>query len=170
MVSLRELREKDAIYMLEWMHDPQIQKCFQKNMFAITIDEAKNFCNNSKLNMNTSVHLAVVDELDEYLGTVSLKKIDLINLTAEYAIVIRTKVHGSGVAYEATRLILEKAFAEIKLHCVYLYVFSNNTRAIKFYERFGFKYEGELRNRVLVSEKYQNLRCYSILDTEFVIE
>ena len=29
-ILIRELKEKDAPYMLEWMHDHDIQKCFRK--------------------------------------------------------------------------------------------------------------------------------------------
>lgn len=29
-IFIRELKETDAPYMLEWMHDQDIQKCFQK--------------------------------------------------------------------------------------------------------------------------------------------
>ena len=32
MIVLRELKEKDAPLMLEWMHDADIQKCFKRRM------------------------------------------------------------------------------------------------------------------------------------------
>ena len=40
LIFLRELKEKDAPLMLEWMHDDNVQKSFQKNMKDITISGA----------------------------------------------------------------------------------------------------------------------------------
>lgn len=59
------------------------------------------------------MHYAIVDERDEYYGTVSLKRIDLLNRNAEYAISVRKCVQGKGVAMEATRLIIKRALPNL---------------------------------------------------------
>lgn len=171
MISLRELEEKDAPYMLEWMHDPDIQKCFKKNMMSASLEDTRIFCVKSKIpetvSQDDNLHFAIVDENDEYLGTISLKSIDLENKTAEYAITTRKKAQGHGVAQMATGLILKKAFFEYGLHRVYLNVFSNNEPAIKLYERCGFSFEGEFREHLNVGGIYMNWRWYGILKDEF---
>ena len=173
MIFLRELKEKDAPLMLEWMHDPNIQKGFKKNMLGATLEDTKKFCSSSRvpkseeIKTGDSIHMAIVDETDEYLGTISLKDIDLENRTAEYAITTRLKAHGKGIAFYATGLILTKAFEDIGLHRVYLSVFSDNEAAIKLYERAGFKFEGEFREHLKIGEIYMNWKWYGMLDTEF---
>lgn len=173
MVVLRELQEKDAPFMLEWMHDSNIQKSFKKNMLGATLEDTKKFCSSSivpkpeEIKTGDSIHMAIVDETDEYLGTISLKDIDLDNGTAEYAITTRKKAHGKGIAFKATGLILTKAFEEVGLHRVYLNVFSNNEAAIRLYERAGFKFEGEFREHLKIDGKYMNWKWYGILDDEF---
>lgn len=171
MVSLRELQVKDAPLMIEWMHDKDIQKSFQKDMMSITLQEAEAFCSASKVPAipaeGQSIHYAIVDENDEYLGTISMKDINLVNRTAEYAISTRKCVHGKGVAKEATRLILKKAFTDWGLHKVYLNVLSYNQAAIGLYERCGFICEGQSREHVYVNGKYEALKWYSILSNEF---
>ena len=42
------------------------------------------------------------DQDDEYLGTISLKNIDLKNKNAEYAISTRKKARGTGANQQAT--------------------------------------------------------------------
>lgn len=52
---------------------------------------------------------------------------------------------GKGYGTEAMRLILRFAFMELNLRRVTLDVFEYNPRAIRSYEKAGFKHEGRLR-------------------------
>ena len=171
MIKLRALSEKDAPLMLEWMHDAEIQKGFRKDMLNATLEQAKNFCISSNIpdevKTGDSIHFAIVNETDEYLGTISLKDINIEDGNAEYAITTRRKVHGKGVAVEATKLVLKKAFFEYGLHRVYLNVVHDNIAAIKLYEKAGFVFEGEFREHLIINGEYKNWKWYSILATEF---
>ena len=168
MIRLRPLEIKDAPYMLEWMHDPETRKYFQRDMGSTTAEEAERFCASAgeqgKPEEGGSLHFAIVDEADEYLGTISLKSISLQNRNAEYAISVRKCAQGSGAAAEATRLLLEKAFGEYGLHRVYLNVFSDNLRAIRFYEKCGFSYEGEFAEHICHEGKYQSLKWFGMVN------
>lgn len=164
---LRELQEKDAMYMLEWMKDEEISKCFQFDTKSADINRCKAFIENNKSDTKNR-HYAIINEEDEYLGTISLKNIDLINKNAEYAIATRKKAHGTGISKQATIDLLKIAFNDINLEKVYLNVLSKNTRAVKFYEKIGFKYEGEFRNHLYINSEFQNLKWFSILKREFL--
>lgn len=171
MVKLRRLEKSDAPLMLEWMHDPEIQKCFQRDMMGISLMDAEYFCEvfglKDKIENGDDMHYAIVDEKNEYLGTISLKNIDKVNSTAEYAISTRKCVQGKGVAKEATRLVLKKGFGEFGLHRIYLNVLSDNIRGIRFYEKCGFIYEGEFRKHLKVDGRHKSLKWYAILKGEF---
>ena len=144
----------------------------KKKMINNTIDIVREFCISSKiptyLKQFDNLHFAIVDISDEYLGTVSLKKIDLENSCAEYAICLRKKAQGKGIAYIATNKILKKAFNDYGLHRVYLNVFSDNTTAIQLYERCGFIFEGEFRDHLFVNGKFKNLKWYGMLRSDFL--
>ncbi len=172
MIRLRNLREEDAPFMLEWMKDPEIQKRFRKKMNSVSIEDVKAFCRQSQSVVlreeGQSIHFAIVDSGDdEYLGTISLKNISIINGTAEYAISTRKKARGKGIAEIATRLVLDKAFEEYKMHRVFLSVYSDNASAIHLYEKCGFRMEGEFREHIKRSEGYINWRWYGILESEY---
>lgn len=169
MITLRELQEKDSEGMLEWMHDPEIQRNFQKNMLEKSKADVLRFISEAVYYPveGKSIHYAIADEKDEYQGTISLKNVDLINRNAEYAISLRRSAQGKGIGKEATQKLLEMAFQKFELKRVYLNVLGENIRAIRLYEKCGFVFEGEFRKHIFVAGKYQNLRWYSILDEEF---
>ena len=165
-MRLRNLQEKDAIFMLEWMQDSEIVQNFRFDSTNTNIESVQRFIANSS-SSTESEHFAIADENDEYLGTISLKNIDMINKNAEYAISLRRSAIGSGIAYESTKKLLEHAFSKIGLEKVYLNVYSKNLRAIKFYEKFGFVYEGEFRKHIYINGEFENLKWYSIIRSEY---
>lgn len=173
MIQLRELKAKDATLMLEWMHDEQIQKFFQKDMMKMTLEDTLEFCENSVISKilkeNLNMHFAIVNDTDEYLGTISLKNISWKNGTAEFAISTRKKSHGKGYAKIATTMLLNKAFYEYGLQRIYLNVLSDNIAAIRLYEHCGFKYEGEWKNHLFLRNNYVSLKWYAILRDEFIL-
>lgn len=132
-MKLRKLEEKDAPYMLEWMQDINITKCFQIDFSKKTVDDCYEFMNKE---LNNELHLAIVDDEDEYMGTVSLKHIS--NKNAEFAIVTRSVAHGKGYALYGMREIINIGFNKYNLDYIYWNVYKNNYRAIKFYDKNGF--------------------------------
>ena len=168
-MKLRKLEEKDADGMLEWMHDPEIQDFFCFDAMERTQQDAQEFIRNASTNFaeSNNIHYAVCDDEDEYLGTISLKNIDLCAKKAEFAISLRKKARGRGVGQAAISILLDKAFAEFDLERVYLNVLSDNNRAIHLYEKCGFIYEGEFRKHIYIHGKYKSLKWYSILREEY---
>jgi diamine N-acetyltransferase len=163
-IKLRKLLPKDAPFMLEWMHDGSITCNFQQDFAHATIETVHQFIENSYTDLDQN--FAVVDENDEYLGTISLKHISHSNDKAEYAIVLRKKAHGTGAAVSATKELLRYAFEELKLHKVYLSVIEENIRAQKMYDKCGFKYEGLDIDSVKINGEYKNHKWYGIINNE----
>lgn len=169
---LRELKEKDIDGMLEWMHDPEIQKYFCITMMDRTREDVQHFIRSAvaKPIEGKDIHYAIAGDDDEYLGTISLKHVDMTSLNAEYAISLRKCAQGKGIAAWATKEILKIAFEEFLLHRVYLNVLSDNQKAIRLYEKCGFVYEGTFRNHLLLRGEYSSLRWYSILKEEYEMQ
>ena len=164
-MNIRKLHEGDADRMLEWMHNQDIVKNFRFESSDMNEDTVKAFITTSLQNI-CNRHYAVTDDNDVYMGTVSLKNIDFENKNAEYAISLHMDALGKGYARFATNAILNIAFKELKLNRVYLNVLSKNIRAIKFYEKYGFIFEGEFKEHLFHKGKFENLRWYRILASE----
>ena len=161
-MRLRQLDLKDAELMLEWMKDKEITQFFKIESDTVTLDSVKDFILSSSL-CEKNKHYAIVDNKDIYLGTISLKNIDTKNGNAEYAIALRKCAIGTEVAKQATVNILNKSFDQFKLHRVYLNVIADNVRAIKFYEKMGFVFEGEFKKHLLIDGIYRDLKWYAIM-------
>lgn len=73
-MNLRKLEKKDAPFMLEWMHDNNVTIGFQRNFGEKTIADCEEFIKASQ-DIGNDIHMAVTDDNDEYMGTVSLKNI-----------------------------------------------------------------------------------------------
>lgn len=164
---LRNLISDDAFLMLEWMHDQNVIGKLAVDFKHKKIDDCYRFIEDSNKNDTQEIHRAICCGDDEYLGTISLKNISWKNLNAEYAIVLRTKAIGSGVAKFATIEILKIAFQDLHLHKVYLCVKSSNIRAMKFYNKIGFRIEGTFGEHIKSDNGYEDLIWLSMLDSEF---
>ena len=70
---------------------------------------------------------------------------------------------GKGFGTEAMQLILQFAFTELNLRRVTLTVFEYNQRAIRSYEKVGFRYEGRQRERILREGKRWDIHYMGIL-------
>jgi RimJ/RimL family protein N-acetyltransferase len=165
-MKLRKLNEKDIPYMMEWMKDVDISRQFRTDFSHHTEDKICLFIKQAQ-DFSIHRHYAIVDNNDEYLGTISLKEIDLVNRKAEYAIVLRRRVIGTHIALDATKQILHIAFTELNLNKVYLNVLSNNTRANRFYLKFGFEFEGTFRQDIKIENEFYDLNWYSILKESY---
>ena len=164
-MELRPLEKKDAEGILEWMKDPEINCFFRFIPDSITISSVMDFIDNSM--SNEARNYAVVNEKDNYLGTISLKKIDIKDKNAEFAISFRKTAIGTGVALFATKTLLGIAFNELMLNKVYLSVLSDNERAIKFYKKVGFEYEGEFKEHIIINGHFRDIKFFAIRRSQY---
>lgn len=164
-IHLRRLEEKDIPGMLEWMHDPEINRWFRFDAASMTEERARAFISSSF--SDSARHYAVADDSDMYLGTISLEEIDPENGHALYAVSMRACAKGSGAALAATRLLLETAFTDLGLERVYLNVLADNERAKRFYEKAGFRYEGKFRKHLKLRGEWHDWDWYAILKEDF---
>ena len=134
-MDLRKLELSDAPLMLEWMHDRNVVENLSANFSQKTIEDCNSFIKSSWEDTE-NLHLAIVNDENEYMGTVSLKHIN--NNSAEFGIAVRKLAMSRGYAWFAMESIIEKAFEELDLESVYWCVSSFNKRAVRFYKKHNF--------------------------------
>ena len=158
---LRKLELKDVPFMLAWMHDESVTKNLQADFASKTMKDAENFIKISWEDKE-NLHLAISSDTDEYMGTVSLKHIE--DGSAEFAITVRAEAMGKGYSWFGMESIIEKAFTEIGLECVYWCVSRENPRAVRFYDKHNFHEALDIPEKVLKRyENLNNLKWYSVL-------
>lgn len=158
-MHLRKLKKEDAPLMYEWMTAPDVNKYFRFDPAKVSVTSCETFIETSFSDDNKTY---AIDVEGEYAGSVSLKHINKKDMNAEFAISIRKKYRGQGLGKQVIKDILEIAFYEFGLNKVYLDVLSDNTGAIKLYEKIGFQLEGELINHIKINDEFKNLKLYGI--------
>jgi RimJ/RimL family protein N-acetyltransferase len=83
---------------------------------------------------------------DRFIGTTWLKDLNLMHGNAELAIFMDREHIGGGWGTDAQRTLLAFAFRNLGLVRVSLTAFVGNARAIRSYEKLGFRHEGVMRH------------------------
>lgn len=159
-MKLRRLECKDATFMLEWMKDESVTKYLRADFANKTIDDCYAFIRNSWEDASC-IHLAIVDENDTYMGTVSLKNIS--DKMAEFAIAIRSCAMGQGYSAYGMREIIRIGLEEKGINQIYWFALSENIRAIKFYEKCGYQRTDDIPVQTRPTE--EEYVCYIVTKT-----
>lgn len=165
-IILRTLKMEDAELMLQCMSDPKVYSKMRYNHREIDLDKCISFIENSWTDQR-NLHWAISNEKSEYLGTVSLKNIDKDNEKAELGIVVHPVYMGKGIASEALQEIAEKAFNELGLNKIYLYVRCDNERAIAFYKKNQMELEGCAKDHILIHKEYKDVLWFALRKSNY---
>lgn len=169
-MRLRELELKDAPLMLEWMHDKSVVEKLMGNFLDKQLADAESFIIDSQ-NKSENIHLAIVSDENEYMGTVSLKAIDKKSLSAEFAIVVRRTAMGRGYSWYGMKEMMRRAFDEYGLESVYWCVSKHNKRAVRFYDKHNFHEALDIPDNILKRyEGMNDLKWYSVLKGDVLDE
>lgn len=139
-VTIRPICEHDTENIIKWRNNPSVRKFFiDQNL--VTAEIHKRWLENyvyKKIVYQFIIHNGT-EKRD--VGSIFLRDVDLVNKTAEYGIFIgEDDQRGKGIAYLASKEILDFGFNELKLDKIMLRVLKENEVAIKSYERIGFKH------------------------------
>ncbi len=164
---IRTLKLEDASEMYQTLCDQKVNQYMNIDGKNSSVELCKDYIKKANKSLDCK-HFAIVDEEDNWIGTISLKNIDHKVGQAEYAIITSSKVHGKGYAFHATFELLEYAFDVLKLNRVYLNVVSDNLRANQFYKKCGFVLEGTFRKAIYIKGHIYDLNWYSMLRQDYL--
>ena len=104
---------------------------------------------------------------DAFIGSVWLRDINTLDGSAELAIFMDRDHLGAGWGSDAQRTLLAFAFGSLRLHRVQLGVNPENLRAVRSYEKVGFKLEARQRHAWITRGKPADGLIMAILAHEF---
>lgn len=162
--SFIDLTDEEKWLILSWRNNPDVRS----RMFSsheISLEEHLNFLNQLKTDQ-TSKYWMVEDK-----GVVSLRRIDLKNGNAYLGIYKNPFSNEKSTSKVLMKCLLNKSFDELNLHTLKLEVFSDNPRAVSFYNKCGFNQEGRLREFIKRDNGvYADLILMGITQAEYRIE
>lgn len=157
---------EDAEIFTEWMNDFYVTDYIGRSCKIMSLQDEKEYLEKAK---KEEISFAIIDaQKDEMIGSIGLHSIDNINRTATLGIFIGNKDYWSkGFGTEAIRLLLDFSFNYLNLNSIDLALMEFNDRALKCYQKCGFKEMGRKRKCRFVNGKYYDTIFMDILAEEF---
>jgi RimJ/RimL family protein N-acetyltransferase len=165
---LSPCRLEDADRWAEWFNDLEVTLPLGDEAYTPSSLESEQEAIRD-IHRNRSHVFSIVDtETDQLVGRCLLFSVDPVNRSAMLGIVIGEKSRwDQGYGQEAVKLLLDYGFSLLNLNSVMLGTFSFNQRALRCYEKVGFKRIGRKRDaRIIAGEKYDVI-LMDILAEEF---
>ncbi|MBN1135120.1 MAG: GNAT family N-acetyltransferase [Anaerolineae bacterium] len=164
---LRSLEKEDLAQIRRWANDPEIRR-LTGEVTPMSQAGADEFLEKVRTDKERVWFVVVLKEGDQVIGEAGLLRIFWPWRTTDLSIIIGDKeAWGQGYGSEAIRLLLDYAFGCLNLHRVAIGVVGFNRRAIRFYEKVGFKQEGVQRDGYYHGHAYHDFVMMSILGEEF---
>lgn len=164
-LSPRTTDIEDTEKFTKWLNDFETTDYLGRSGYLVTLDGEKKYLEE---NANAEASFFIITNEDKLIGTVSLESINNINRTATLGIFIGDKDYRSkGYGTEAIRLILEYGFNYMNLKNIKLDLMEFNERALKCYQKCGFKEYGRRRKCRFINGKYYDSIEMDILAEEF---
>lgn len=164
---LSPINTGDAVRYCEWLNDFSISKNLLVNT-QILQEESERSALNSMIERREHVFGIILNEGDKLIGNTGLHKVNHIDKICETGIFIGDREYLSkGYGTEAMMLTLDFAFSILNMRNVMLEVFAYNKRAIRSYEKCGFKEIGRRREAKEICGKRHDVVYMDILREEF---
>jgi len=166
-IYLRALEQGDATIFLPWVNDfDVIRNLVMHRPMSLEGEEA--FIARVNEDKNVVVLAIVLKKDDRVIGNTALHAIHPRNHHAGFGIMIGDKREwNKGHGTEATRLIVRYGFETLNLNRIWLQVYEDNARAVRSYEKVGFRVEGKLREHLYRDGRFWDVLNMGILRKEW---
>jgi RimJ/RimL family protein N-acetyltransferase len=149
-VTLRHHRVDDLPHVRRWYRDTELARLTRYSVLPMSDDEVDRFFHARLMSPESVAYAIDLREPSRLVGLTTFSNLDPDNGSVLFHITIgEPDAWGQGYGTEATGLMLQLAFERIGLHRVSLSVFSFNERAIRSYQKSGFRLEGRAREAIL---------------------
>jgi RimJ/RimL family protein N-acetyltransferase len=169
LIALRRPHPNDLPAVTRWYQDREIARLTRYQARPMNPAEVERFFQSRMLAQDALAYSIV--ELPDWrlIGFTTFSALDGDNGSVMFHITIGERdAWGRGLGTEATELMLGHAFERLGLHRVGLSVFSYNLRAIRAYEKAGFRIEGRLREAILRDGRYWDEIQMGVLAEEWL--
>jgi len=170
VIYLRPLLETDiSEEYISWLNDGEVCRYNSHHVFPYNKFKAEEYLKNIYLS-NDKLVLAIIDKKTEkHIGNISLQQINLLNGSAEFAILFGDKDYwGKGISKEASLLIMKHGFFELNLHRIFCGTAAENIPMQKLALFLGMSEEGRRKEAQFKNGKYNDIIEYGILKDDFI--
>ena len=166
-VYLRPLAKEDSVYLRKWSDDAEIRGLIGE-VTPMSQADCEKFLEKVCADNSREWFVVVVKENSRVIGEAGLLRMDRAWRATDVSVIIGEKEEwGKGYGTETILLLLDYAFRHLNFHRVAIGVVGFNERALRFWEKVGFRKEGVHRDGYYYDGKYYDFVMMSILEDEF---
>ena len=167
-VNLRPMRREDIELAVKYQADEDVTSNYFMGMNLFPTLDIWEKSYERITEDNEDFNFAIENKEGLYIGSCNVMWLNWKNRTTYLAIYLGNPDYRSkGYGTEALRLFLNFLFNELGLRKVKLNVFTFNKRAIRCYEKCGFKVDGINRKELYRNGEYHDNLAMSITKEEF---
>ena len=172
LVRLRAYEKSDIDSLMRFINDEEVKRYLAVHEFLkyplSRLQEEKwiEYCASG----TGPDRVFVIESLHDrrFLGHIGLEHMDWVDRRTNLALFLFNKEEWSkGYGSDALKVLLRLAFDKLGFYRVGLRVAASNTRAIRCYEKCGFKHEGVLRCDRFLDGRLQDSLIMSMLEPEY---
>lgn len=166
-IYLSPINENDLELYTKWMNDSSVTDGLGMSSRITTLsNEADWITNTSK---NGEYQFAIIDKkTDSLIGGGGFSVINHLRQIAEVGLFIGDEENrNNGYGTEALNLIIKYGFEYLNLNNVMLKVYSFNKRAVKCYEKVGFKEFGRRHQVIPMNNNWYDEIYMEILKSDY---
>jgi RimJ/RimL family protein N-acetyltransferase len=166
-VYLRPVEPDDLAMIRKWVNDVELRGLIG-SVHSMDRSGTEEWFKNLREDKNRIWFVVCLSENDRLIGEAGLLRVFYPWRTADLSLIIGEKdAWGKGYGTEAVHLLMDYAFGYLNLHRLAIGVVGFNERALRFWEKAGFKQEGIQRDGYFHGHKYSDFVMMSVLEDEY---
>ena len=170
-ISLRLPRLDDVPARNAWFNDPEFTRLYLGRPSGTPyaqVEEEVRFAMLPSASSGLLEYAVETTSEPRYIGNVFFRKISWQDRSAEIGVFIGPRdLWGKKLGSEALHLMVAYGFRELGFHRIWLTTPSFNQRAIRCFERAGFRREGLFREAIFSGGAFNDVVWMSMLESEF---
>jgi len=180
-VTLRTIEEEDLEFLRDGVNDPDVREGLT-TAFPFNAGEEGGYFE-ERISNDDDINLAISKDSEaqrapnqssrqrprdaEIVGTIGLHDLEQRAGHCEVGIWLAPEFHGRGYGTEASRLVTDFAFRELRMHRVMARVLATNPASARIWEKLGFTEEGVHRDEAFTGGEYVDMRYFGVLEDEW---
>ncbi|UPV73700.1 GNAT family N-acetyltransferase [Halorussus limi] len=163
-VTLRTIEEDDIEFMRDTVNDPDVREGLT-TAHPLNAEQEREYFE-ERVSNQEDVNLAICAD-GEISGVIGLHDLNSRAGNCEIGLWLATDYHGEGYGTEASRLLTDHAFHELRMRRVTARVLATNPASARIWEKLGFEEEGVHRDEAFTGGEYVDVRYFGVLADEW---
>ncbi|MFB6202959.1 MAG: GNAT family N-acetyltransferase [Candidatus Nanohaloarchaea archaeon] len=163
-MELRTVEEEDLEFLRDNINRQEI-RTYVAHRRPVNLEQERGFLE-EVVSSDEGMHLLVCRD-GESRGMISVEPHEEEGVGV-LGLWIEPESQGEGLGTEATELVIDHAFSELRYHKLIAKVMKSNKPSRKLWERHGFQKEADLRSQVYTGGGYEDVLLYGLLRDEWL--